>query len=39
MTTASRELAKRLRAEGQSLTQIGRALGVSKSSVHRAVSA
>ena len=39
MTTASREFAKRSRAEGQSLTQTGRALGTSKNSVHRALTA
>lgn len=38
MTGASRELAARLRSEGQSLASVARALGVSKSSVHRALS-
>lgn len=37
MTTSGRELAARLRGEGQSLTQIARALGVGKSTVHRAL--
>jgi len=38
MTDARRELAVRLRSEGESLAQIARALGVGKSTVHRALT-
>lgn len=39
MTVAQEELARRLRAEGQSLQEIARGLGVAKTTLHRTLAA